>query len=371
MTFGASPSVTTSDPCASLFSLVSQEGLHADLLLCPGDLGNKAEPGAVKYAWDFVNRLGIALKVKHTVGTAGNHDVDSRHQYNKFDAKGVLQTLAPPFPVSSEADFHHYWSRHFAILKGTQWRLVTLNSSAFHGAGADEKEYEHGRISEYTLEALERALSSEQASDLNILLCHHHPHQHSELGLGEQDVMKGGQLLLDLLGNSRHGDWFVIHGHKHHPKISYASGTHASTPVVFAAGSLSAILYSQLQTQARNQFYVLEFDTDEIKVRGLVGKFRAWDWAVGLGWIPATQRSGLPAFGGFGNRTASRLIANEIANAAKVQSVLWSEICNSCPLASYLLPPDEEAVEHHLRTEHKRKLLRGPHGQIERIEELS
>lgn len=180
---GAVDDSPQTNPLLGLKELISNQQLSADMLLLPGDLADKAEPSALRYSWTHLQEVASLLAASYIFATAGNHDVDSRYKYNHFDAKGVLQTLSPRFPLPDEADCDRYWSRHFAIIENSFWRLVVLNSSAFHGGQVSE--YEHGRVSPHTLEALRKALAGADRPELNILLCHHHPHQHAELGLGE------------------------------------------------------------------------------------------------------------------------------------------------------------------------------------------
>ncbi len=187
----ADPEDTAHHPISGLLKLIEDESLIADLLLCPGDLGDKAKPQSTAHAWHSLQRIGEALRVEMLAATAGNHDVDSRYNYNDYDAKGWLQCLDPLFPIAPDELYDRYWSRHFAVVRFEDICLVLLNSSAYHGGPSDE--YEHGRISTRTLTALRDAVSS-GLSRINILLCHHHPHHHSELGLGEADLMKNGQL---------------------------------------------------------------------------------------------------------------------------------------------------------------------------------
>jgi hypothetical protein len=164
--------------------------------------------------------------------------------------------------------------------------------------------------------------------------------------------MKQGQLLLDLLGSGEHGRWLVIHGHKHHPKISYAAGGGGSA-VVFAAGSLCATLYPELQTVARNQFYLIEIDPDECKKRGLVGTVRAWDWASGIGWIDGNDTSGLPPTFGFGARADPTLLAQQIASAITGSDpVLWASLMEQLPEIRYVLPQDLARVQKELSENH-------------------
>jgi hypothetical protein len=324
------------NPIAGLSSLIKKEKLKADVLLCPGDLGHKARPAAIKYAWHALQKLKSILGAGFMGVTAGNHDLDSRYQYNKFDAKGLLQSLDPPYPMENESDNDRYWSRNFLVLTRPDFNILILNSSAYHGGDADE--INHGRISDATLASIERRLASLERRPINLLLCHHHPQQHMELDLGDFDVMKNGQLLLDLLG--READrWLVIHGHKHHPKLTYASGG-ATSPIIFSAGSLSASLYQKLAARVRNQFYVADLPIPPLGSSPLVGVIRAWDWAPGLGWEPAGTSSGLPALSGFGYRGDPAELAQRIRAALPADKSRWSEIRQGIPEVDYLLPQD-------------------------------
>src|SRR5207247_8648242 len=110
---------------------------------------------------------------------------------------------------------------------------------------------------------------------LNLLLGYLSRDAGKAYGLGAADIMLGGAELLQLLSAGDYGEWLVIHGHKHLPKLSYAQGATAATPVVFAAGSLCACLASRIQAVARNQFYILDFPLDLFPTVGLVGRFHA------------------------------------------------------------------------------------------------
>src|SRR5690606_27539341 len=136
------------------------------------------------------------------------------------------------------------------------------------------KEFDRGAITIRTLTSLRDELSATEPAHTNVLVCHHHPHSHAELRLGETDVMKHGQLLLDALES--HGDWLVIHGHKHHPKLTYAAGGGRSA-VVFGAGSFGGDFSSEASSICRNQFYILE--TPRIRgTPGARGRVHAWNW---------------------------------------------------------------------------------------------
>ena len=351
----------TKNPLVSLRDFISAEKLTANLLMCPGDLGDKAHPVAIQHVWRELHCIRDLLKATMLIPTAGNHDVDSRHVYNHFDAKGLLQSLEPSFPFADERLNDQYWSRHFVILRGPTYRILVLNSSAFHGEGridtTSKHEYEQGRISEYTLNRIRKELQSGQRVPINICLCHHHLHPHSELRLGESDLMMGGQALLQLLENS--GRWLVIHGHKHHPKLQNAAGS-ASSPIVFAAGSLAAVFHGELQTAARNQFYVLEFPNKHYDQFGFVGRFRSWDWLSGHGWIPA--KSNLPANGGFGWRGDLGKLSREIAGEVRRRAIQWPDLVSKIKSLAYLSPVDLEQLVKLLRDD--RNLIVQPEDAI-------
>lgn len=332
-------------PIAGLLRLIETQPLKADLVVCPGDLGDKARPVAIKYAWASLQRIRQALNAEHLAVATGNHDCDSRHAYNSYDAKGVLQALDPPYPLHSETDNDKYWARNFAYIENTAYRLVVLNSSAYHGNA--DSEYQHGRVSDATVERLRASLAVLSPKPVNILLCHHHPQPHSELGLGEADIMMNGQQLLDLLGSGDFGQWIVIHGHKHHPKLSYAGGG-GSTPIVFAAGSLSAILKPPLSSTVKNQFYMMHIPLDYLDEFGLVGTIRSWEWAPGRGWLPSASQSQLPPLCGFGTRANPILLARQIAKFVD-DRMRWSDLCEKMPVIRFLIPQDMEVLRKQLR----------------------
>lgn len=322
-------------PINELCNLIVRERQAADLLLCPGDLGDKANPTAIKYAWDAIGRLGSQLNVSDIFCTPGNHDIDSRRQFNSFEANECLRRLEK-YPCASPNVRTKFWSDHFAIVDRDEIRILLLDSCAHHGGAEIEKN--HGRISGYTLELIAAELSASDRRPLQILLCHHHPHSHAEHQLGAVDVMESGQLLLDLL--SKHGQWFVLHGHKHHPKISYAAGGN-SGPCVFAAGSLCASPNPWLSGHARNQYYLLEFDMAGLRRGQWCGAGRAWDWDPAGNWNPAGSDSGLPHVFGFGFRGNITGLAFRVQEEVVSKGLSkWSDLTNNIAELRYLLPQD-------------------------------
>jgi 3',5'-cyclic AMP phosphodiesterase CpdA len=342
-------------PIIALLDLIEREHIRVDLLVSAGDMADKAQESGIRYAWTAIHRIKAALIAPHVAAIPGNHDLDSRHLQGESDPdpKGMLQDLSPPFPTDDEALNDRFWARNFVLRECDGFRILMLNSSAFHGGLPSE--IEHGRVSSRTLTQIERTLAQSATRPVNILLVHHHPLQHEEIGLGAADVMRQGQLLLDLLSTGDFGEWIVIHGHKHHPKLSYGTGG-SSTPVVFSAGSLCSTLYPQLQTRARNQFYVMSFDTEELSKYGLVGRLTAWDWTAGVGWQKAGPGSGLPAKCGFGFRTNVPLLARTVASQVHAdlqtdRSAAWEWAQTRFPQIDFLIPTDQDLLVRLLRLE--------------------
>jgi hypothetical protein len=334
-------------PIAGLIKLIKDGKLAADLLLCPGDLGDQAEVVGIQYAWKKLHQLGSDLGAGLVTATAGNHDLNSRYIKGSFDPKETLQALDPPFPLPDETHNDMYWSRHFAVTEGKFYRLVILNSSAYHGAGPDETD--HGRIAVATVSHLRKHLESFPPKPVNVLLCHHHPQPLSEFRNDKDyDGMINGESLLDCLGSGTIGRWIVIHGHKHHPKVTYSSGGGASA-IVLSAGSLCVSLYLELRTLVRNQFHLISMPLDEISRSGLVGRIQSWDWATGNGWAPAGRKSGLPFMCGFGFRGDPLLFADRVAQSLKGEKLAWSEFCRIMPEAEYVIPNDMIAIKVELR----------------------
>jgi hypothetical protein len=160
-----------------------------------------------------------------------------------------------------------------------------------------------------------------------------------------------------MLGANDFGRWLVIHGHRHWPHITYAPGQ-SSSPVVFSAGSLSAILYDELQDKARNQFYIIELD---LAAPGSVrGRFRAWDWISDSGFQAAREESGLPASGGFGVRMGGDELAERIADIVTESGapfIAWSELQQRIPGMEFVAPRDLKECARILENKHDLPVL--------------
>jgi len=209
-------------------------------------------------------------------------------------------------------------------------------------------------VSARTISALRQALEGGERR-INILVCHHHPAPYNPVDEDDYSEMVGGERLIEALDSGLFGSWLLIHGHKHYPRLAYAGGS-TSSPIIFSAGSFSAVLWQKVQSRAQNQFYILEIPIAELDLLGLdiAGTLTSWDWINMLGWQPAGSGSGLPHKVGFGWREAPRAVAATVAAQFITSPVVQtgSEILNAVPKLRYLRPDELENVVRRLRADH-------------------
>jgi len=354
------------DAILSLEKFIESSGVRADYLVCCGDMANKANPTAMNYIWKKYNEIAKQLGAV-PVTTVGNHDIDSRYTESDFDARGVLRRLHPSYPLLDPTKTHEYWSRNFVVLNYARARFIVLNSCAYHGVNPDPKapEYAHGRISVSTLDDLKTTINHESGHCIvNALICHHHPHKHQDVDDDDYSSMQGGEKLIDLLAESTLGTWMVIHGHRHHPRLVYAAGA-GRAPIIFGAGSLSAKLNGALAARARNQFYIVEFDGSKSDSLDIAGQVRAWDYALGSGWVPAKKNSGLPSRSGFGYRLQVRPDALRVANAVRNLDGIakWENLLHAVPELAFTLPADLQSLERELIQNHNIAMISDEFGE--------
>ncbi len=316
-------------------------------------MGDKANPEAVHYAWQRIQRLQTALGAPILMAATGNHDMDSR-EINGFDARGILQGLGN-YPFDTDALNNEYWANNVVIQEHGPFRSVLLNSSGYHGYG---EEWQHGRVSLRTREYLKRRLRETKDPGINLLVTHHQLYKLGGVDLEDKSEMQDASALLEDLGSGEYGSWFLIHGHRHWPAISHSGGGRGA-PVVFSAGSFSAVLYSEIQGRARNQFYVLEIEDTEpgYPIRG---RFRAWDWVADEGFLPAQERSGLSYSGGFGGSLNGVQLAAEVSEFFERNQtgyVTWGDVEAAIPDAAFTLPTDFAHFKRVLRDSHGLTLL--------------
>lgn len=358
------------NPLKDLDDYVKANSITADLLLCPGDIADKADEPSLEYAWDKIQIIARSMACKLVVGAVGNHDLHSRPKAPAASVVGTsiisspfpsakVRDLVPPFPLADGNECRRYWSDQVAEYSDDQCRVVTLNSCASHGyIHEGSEEYTKGRFSEEAEEKLVQLLTTSKSRPVNILLTHHHPQTITDLRFTDNSTMIRGDRLLNILGSGEYGSWMVVHGHRHVPHFHFASGDN-DRAYVFSAGSIGVILSTHFYpTKPPNQFYVVEFDLDQISERGtgLLGLVNAWNWHLGTGWQPAAETDPIPAQSGFGNRLPATHLAEQVASLIKGKAkdrqgdviMLEDEVARSYPDISFLLPTEREKFKNSL-----------------------
>ncbi|WP_411970063.1 metallophosphoesterase family protein [Paucibacter sp. Y2R2-4] len=341
----ASPRPSDPDPFGDLDQLISREKLTCDLVMCPGDICDKADVGGFQYAWTKLHALKEALAARQLIATCGNHDLNSRllESDEDPDPKGALQTVHPQFPFEDTELTDHFWSRNFALFKPMDGIVtLVLNTSAYHGGNSDE--IHHGRISQRTISAIEKKLESFGDGNINILLCHHHlrPLQGLWGKAPDGEYIRKGPELLKTLTKCTASPWLILHGHRHIPNLEHS---YDPSCIIVGASSFSA------QVQGKhNQFHILDLTQDESRAQPVKGVIDTWSWSVTGGWQRrhiGQGEDGFPPECGFGSDSHPRLMANEISKSFEgdPKYLDWSAVISQNPEVRFLTPEHFSQVE--------------------------
>jgi 3',5'-cyclic AMP phosphodiesterase CpdA len=348
-------------PFTGMIQTIKEEGIVVDVIVCCGDLCDKADPGGIRYAWQFLQRTKCELNATQLYITTGNHDVDSRKEnLSNSERIQTLTSLEPRYPDTDTLKSSKYWKSAYYLDWIDDVRFCVLNSSAMHALGSPH--YEHGRIEPGTLKELSQDLNVNRCGKFNVLIVHHHPQKIPEyIDKVDLETIQNGAELLQNLSRVENGEWIIIHGHKHLPGISYARGGSLGAPLVLSAGSFSGDLYQVYQGRTANQFYIISIDLDSQNKYGCVGTFRSWDYSITHGWSPAVASSGLPARGGFGFRSNLVPLMDRIQRAVTTSTLSWQALCDLIPELTFLMPDDLIALSNHIHRIHSLAILFDTH----------
>lgn len=327
------------NPLTNLLTYCEKHSITADVLICPGDLGDKADSAGITHAWTKLKELANQVKAKQIFAVSGNHDLDSSLVDNEYDVREHLVHLEPHYPTSDKAQNCHYWTYGYYVSTEINYNLIGINTCHYHGY--DPKEIKHGRLSEKTLHKLADELCKLPEKNINILLCHHAPSIFSHHELGEDDFLKLGTELIVELEKRGSDRWMIIHGHKHYPAIYNAQSVSGQPPLVLSSGSLGSTLYDKLTEHTGNQFHMLEFHTDSFKDYGLVGSIDSWEWNGINDWNPPNREiPDIQHYSGFGY--TENVVSLSIKIAKQVQNTILKEadIEKYFPMLKFMLPVD-------------------------------
>ena len=340
----ADRSPSSQHPVESLLELINKDQLRASILLMPGDITNKVDRQGMISGWGFVHEIAKALHVDTLAPTLGNHDVNSRKP--EEDPFRLVRGLSPKFPTLNEIVFDQFWSKGFCLLERDTYRVLVVNSVMSH---TNEETAKRGFVSTHQLDDISHALAVAPLKQFQIAVCHHHPMLHEDIGLGTSDVMQNGSLLTQMLAEK--GFHLLVHGHKHHPKLSFAPGAQALP--VLAAGSFAAGMKNGLASRTRNVFHSIsmEYSEEEQTMRGSI---LTWQFRQSKGWTLATWAAvDFPHKTGFGSLTTAEQLADQVQkafSALNAPMAEWKAVAQSVPDLQFVPPATFEKVGLQLRT---------------------
>ncbi|MBE7184527.1 MAG: metallophosphoesterase [Methylobacterium mesophilicum] len=325
-----------------------------DIIICPGDLGDKADATAINYAWTFLKNLTALSNKRLLLAATGNHDLNSRYAGGAYDAKGQLLELLPVYPVLSNltreiaADVAlqmRYWTWNFCSKIVGKVRFVVLNTSAFHGHG--EGELEHGRISDITLASMKKNIKEENSNlvaqgksipKLNVLICHHHLEKDGSINDRDYSSISGAHALTQFLSDTDYGRWLVIHGHRHRARMFMLGGQ--TGPVVLSSASLSATRDRDYDNTSPCQAHLVTLDFDAMQEHSFVpaGSVKSFTWVNATGWdLSRSQDGGLPPDTGFGFRGSLDRLARDVATFINGRPLVpWSDVISELPTIPFV-----------------------------------
>jgi len=369
-------------PMSDLDQLIASNNLTADYLLLPGDTANRANADGLRYGWRRAHAVATALGAR-LIATAGNHDVVTRSPSS--DKWSLLKGLLPSFPSGDLAIDRQYWEKGWCVVEEADHRILVLDSTAdfpdYPAANpTDDAELEHyfaainkGGLKANVEDDIEDYFANAPAK-LNIAIVHHHPleHQIPDFLRDSYGAMRrGGELVQTLTNTHRAGRWLIIHGHKHIPQLASATSVSANGPIVLCAGSLGAKIWDPVNTVARNQFHILEMESDpNSSIVGLAGSIESYTWGMGMGWYFSERKgSGLPGRAGFGNAVAPRDLLSRIDRVVPSlpgHFMRYEDLLAHVPELPYVMPLDEDALES-MAPSFGLSIMRGKNGQIDRV----
>lgn len=343
-------------------NFVSDNLIHPDFLIIPGDITHTAQPNEFELASRVISEIGESLNVppERIVFVPGNHDVDwSVITNDPGDQTGFRhdQRYAPLrnenwiFETIMQNGTRHILDNpHFSIWELDDVLIVGYNSS---WNNRPETIPNYGSISEEAIQELTQELSQieELGTKLKIFLVHHHPIQYSEPfpDFPDFSIMQNSENLLRLLRDNRF-DLF-IHGHKHYPNINIHTINDGYPLVVLASGSFSARLDIRLDWRINNHFHLINIEGRDETTSSIYGDIQNWRYSYVQGWVECSADSGLfPRFP-FGRHFHPVILESSLQNIIEGRLIdrnyiRWPEIYTNNPEYEHVHP---ELILHVLR----------------------
>lgn len=317
------------NPIKALKNLLLEEELKCEIVVCPGDIADKADSQGLSTGWSYLESVQRATEASLLVATVGNHDVNVKCTDDQ-DPNGKLKDLDINYPVpNKKGSKNEYWQNDFCLIKHNRVLILVFNSCHSHRNIPSSRT---ARIDLEQLEKMEIALKGikQEDFDYRIALCHHHPINHGNLNNPDIDLISNGDDFIKLLESNNFQ--IVIHGHKHEPKLSYKD----SMPI-FCSGSLSST-QNVYDLRIENTFHILELLPGKA-----MGTIETWVLIPKRGWIKKLGTY-FPCYTGFGYRSSLDDLANRCTQWLKDNDTVlakYKTLREAFPELDYLTPNDQ------------------------------
>lgn len=324
----------TRHPVEALLKLKREKSIVADLLICPGDVADKVDRLGFVHGVSLLVEISDEFNCREHIATIGNHDVESRRgvHTSSSDPFYIPKNVHPSkYPFENASLHDTFWERGVVIHEYDDITIVNINTVRY---AADDAHKDRGIVTAeqcgYLRVELEK-IKEKLASTPWIALCHHHPIQHEIHSLGSEDLMKDGETLVNLL--LEFDCDLVVHGHKHHTRLTHVSRGANRLPV-FSAGSFSHHLYAELRQFTSNTFHMISLRE---KGRGVITN---WRFLIGHGWMPTNMETcGVEHNYGFSRVSCYPEVKDQVLNVLKdrcAAAYAWGALAANVPDLVYL-----------------------------------
>ena len=336
---------------------IGDNKLTADYLLVCGDVTAAAHPMEIKLASSFLCQVREKLAVPngHLVFVPGNHDADWT-VYDPTDKTGIkwaqryMAFQSEKFIFRDINSNQNSYGDLFSANYFKIWPFKDLVVLGYNSASTDNRDVSPhcGEIVQNHLSAIRdqfNAVFNENDDPrLKICIVHHHLRNIPLPKPNNRDysIAINGESLISLLRDLKFD--FIIHGHRHH---SYFDALHNPIPIL-AAGSLSALLGTEMTELTSNQFHMIDIERDG---RGnAVGMVKSWSHKAGL-WLPSEENSETKCLGhvrSFGYSLSEPDVCARVLDAfveimsGKPSCFKWNDsIVTLCPEARHIVENQE------------------------------
>lgn len=332
-----------------LKELATRENISADYLVVAGDITNRATKEEFQLASKRVQEISTIVGVpsSNIFFVPGNHDGDwTEEEESMMSNEDVNITIERKYRNLRINDFFnerlscategcYYTEPYFAIWSDDQLNVIGINSSVYDHYN---KKPHHGVIRKQDLNELDKKLkqlSVEKSGKINLLIIHHHPVQQPDLPFDNADhsILQNAAILMDLA--SKHRINFIVHGHKHIPRLAQYSDDYQHPINILCAGSFSARLDDRWFQGVPNTIHQIEVDKVCLINKTPFGKVTSWSHNTGHGWTKDESINGIPHKEFFGNRMSPAQLEQKLRESINLfferqTHVKWSELSSEC-----------------------------------------